>query len=168
PVYFRRESEPYMTMAIAAKDAAGGGARGEGDLEFILGVVSPIRGGGGGHADVVGAGGDLVAPPGINPALPKTRLSLVGHIQRARAGSPKPGDGEQEVAIARDLGGGRILTASAAIRPPGWLVFVDLPLGEAFAPIYTSIYRTVILVLLGIALSVLVSLALARKMVAPI
>src|SRR5262249_32223045 len=42
------------------------------------------------------------------------------------------------------------------------------PLAEAFAPLYASIYRTAILVLFGIALSVLASLFLARRMVTPI
>jgi signal transduction histidine kinase len=168
PVYFRKESEPYMTMAIAAKNAAAGVTVAEVNLKFIWDVVSHIKVGKAGHAYVVDSGGYLVAHPDINLVLQKTDLSSLAHVQRARAGPPKPGEEGQEVTVARDLGGARILTASAPIRPPGWLVFVDSPLVEAFAPIYTSIYRTVVLALLGIALSVLVSLALARKMVAPI
>jgi len=168
PVYFRKESEPYMTMAIAAKNVAAGVTVAEVNLKFIWDVVSQIKVGEAGHAYVVDAGGYLVAHPDINLVLQKTDLSSLPHVQRARATAPKSGQGEEEVTIARDLGGRRILTASAPIRPPGWLVFVDLPLEEAFAPLYASIYRTVVLVLVGIGLSVLASLVLARRMVAPI
>jgi len=168
PVYFRKESEPYMTMAIAAKNVAAGITVAEVNLKFIWDVVSQIKVGEAGHAYVVDAGGYLVAHPDINLVLQKTDLSSLAHVQRARASAPKPGQSEEEVTIGRDLDGGRVLTASAAIRPPGWLVFVDLPLGEALAPLYVSIYRTGILVLLGIGLSVLASLVLARRRVAPI
>ena len=168
PVYFRKESEPYMTMALAAKNVAAGVTVAEVNLKFIWDVVSRIKVGKAGHAYVVDAGGYLVAHPDINLVLQKTDLSSLAHIQSARAAQPRPDERKDDVTIARDLGGGRILTASAAIRPPGWIVFVDMPVDEAFAPIYTAIYRTVVLALLGIALSVLVSLALARKMVAPI
>jgi len=41
-------------------------------------------------------------------------------------------------------------------------------LGEAFAPLYSSILRTAALLLVGLALAVLASLALARKMATPI
>jgi signal transduction histidine kinase len=47
-------------------------------------------------------------------------------------------------------------------------VFVDLPLAEAFEPLTASVKRTAVLILLGIALSVLASLFLARRMVTPI
>jgi signal transduction histidine kinase len=50
----------------------------------------------------------------------------------------------------------------------GWHVFVEQPLGEAFAPLYSSILRTIILLIVGLALACLVSLVLARRMVTPI
>ena len=67
--------------------------------------------------------------------------------------------------IATGLGGRQVLTAHASIAPLGWLVFVELPLGEAFAPLYSSLIRTAALLVFGIALSVLAGLLLARRMV---
>src|SRR5204863_342927 len=61
-----------------------------------------------------------------------------------------------------------VLTAFATIAPLGWSVFVEQPLGEAFAPLYASAIRTVILLLLGVALAVVASLFLARRMVTPV
>jgi signal transduction histidine kinase len=45
---------------------------------------------------------------------------------------------------------------------------VELPVGEAFAPLYASIYRTGLQILAGLVLSVLASVYLARRMVNPI
>ena len=70
--------------------------------------------------------------------------------------------------IAPGLQGGRFLTASAPIVTLGWFVFVEQPLGEAFAPLQASIIRSAILFVFGLVLSVLASVLLARRMVAPI
>jgi signal transduction histidine kinase len=61
-----------------------------------------------------------------------------------------------------------VLTAYATIVPLGWSVLVEQPLGEAFAPVYGAMLRTAALLMVGLALSVLASLVLARKMVTPI
>ena len=168
PVYFRKESEPYMTMAIAGRSERAGVTLAEVNLKFIWDVVSQIKVGEAGRAYVVDAGGYLIAHPDINLVLQKTDMSSFAHVQRARADGPVSGERPDEATIAHDLRGLKILTASAPIQPPGWIVFVDLPVGEAFAPLYASIYRTAIFVLFGIGLSILASLGLARRMVAPI
>ncbi len=168
PVYFRKESEPYMTISVAGRGDEAGVTVAEVNLKFIWDVVSQIKIGKAGHAYVVDVGGHLVAHPDISLVLQKTNLAGLPQVQAARGGAGPPGEGREGGAIARDLGGRQVLTASATIAPLGWLVFVDLPLGEAFAPLYSSIYRTAFLVLVGVALSVLASLFLARRMVTPI
>jgi len=168
PVYFRKESEPYMTIAMGRSGEDAGVTVAEVNLKFIWDVVSQIKIGKAGHAYVVDSQGRLIAHPDISLVLQKTDLSSLPYVQAVRAGAPAPGRERDEATIARDFQGRQILTASAPIAPLGWLVFVDLPLGEAFAPLYSSIYRTALLLLVGIALSVLASLFLARRMVTPI
>ena len=56
----------------------------------------------------------------------------------------------EEATIGRDRHGKEVLSASARIAPLGWLVLVDLPMEEAFAPLYASIARTAVLLLVGI------------------
>ncbi|MGH7409274.1 MAG: GAF domain-containing protein, partial [Candidatus Methylomirabilales bacterium] len=168
PVYFRKESEPYMTLAMAGSREDAGVTVAEVNLKFIWDVVSQIKIGKAGHAYVVDSRGQLIAHPDISLVLQKTDLASLPQVQAARAAPPKPDEERDEATIARDLQGRQILTASATIAPLGWLVFVDLPLGEAFAPLYSSIIRTALLLLAGLALSVLASLVLARRMVTPI
>jgi signal transduction histidine kinase len=167
PVYFRKESEPYLTLSIA-----GGGDAGvtvaEVNLKFIWDVVSQIRIGSTGRAYVVDGRGQLVAHPDISLVLQKTDLSRLEQVQAALGGPALPGSPRREVTVARDPGGRQVLTAAAVIAPLGWWVFVEQPLGEALASLYASAYRTLGLLLAGIVLSVLASIVLARRMATPI
>jgi signal transduction histidine kinase len=167
PVYFRKESEPYLSLSVA-----GGGDTGvtvaEVNLKFIWDVVSQIRIGTTGRAYVVDGQGQLVAHPDISLVLQKTDLSRLEQVRAVLAGPVPPGAPIQEVTVAKDSGGRQVLTASAPIAPLGWWVFVEQPIGEGLAPLYASAYRTIGLLLCGVALSVLASLALARRMTTPI
>ena len=70
--------------------------------------------------------------------------------------------------IAADLQGRQVLTAYATISPLRWMVFVEQPLVEAFEGIRSSILRAAVLILIGVALSVLASTVLARRRVKPL
>ena len=61
-----------------------------------------------------------------------------------------------------------MLTAHAPILPLRWLMFVELPIDEAYAPLYESIKRSSYLLLGGLMLAFLAGLFLARKMIVPI
>ncbi|MBI4735103.1 MAG: HAMP domain-containing protein, partial [candidate division NC10 bacterium] len=168
PVSFRKESEPYMTIAMAGSGPDAGVAVAEVNLKFIWDVISQIKIGKGGFAYVVDSRGTLIAHPDISLVLQKTALSRLPQVQAALAGPSRPGEERDEVTIARDLQERRVLTAHATIAPLGWSVFVEQPLTEAFAPLYSAILRTVGLLFVGLGISVLASLFLARKMVTPI
>jgi signal transduction histidine kinase len=154
-----------MTLSVAAD---GGVTTAEVNLKFIWDVVSQIRIGSTGRAYVVDGRGQLVAHPDISLVLQKTDLSRLEQVRAALAGPAAPGSSDREITVAKDSGGRQVLTASAPVSPLGWWVFVEQPLGEALAPLYASVYRTVGLLLGGVLLSVLASLVLARRMTTPI
>jgi signal transduction histidine kinase len=166
PVYFRKESEPYMTVAMASGGGTPGVTVAEVNLKFIWDVVSQIKIGRAGHAFVIDSGGQLVAHPDISLVLKKSDFSALEQVRVARAA---PGSaGAEDTAIARDFQGRQVLTAFAPVLPLGWLVFVEQPLVEAFEGIRASIFRAAALILVGVGLSVLAGLLLARRMVKPI
>jgi len=168
PVYFRKESEPYMTIAMAGAGEDAGVVAAEANLKFIWDVVSNLKVGKGGYAYVADANGRLIAHPDISLVLQKTDLSTLPQI-RAAAAVPVGKDDTPVVAmIGRDLRGTEVLAAHATITPLNWSVFVELPVAEAFASLYASIWRTVILVLVGVVISIVASLFLVRRMVSPI
>jgi signal transduction histidine kinase/putative methionine-R-sulfoxide reductase with GAF domain len=163
PVYFRRESEPYMTLSLAGTSRAAGVSVAEVNLKFIWDVVSQIKVGEHGQAYVVDADGRLIAHPDISLVLRNTDLSGLAQVRAARAGA-----GGEETQFAQNIQGARVLSAHAAIAPLGWIVFVELPQDEAYAPLYASIERSGSLLLAGLLLAFLAGLALARRMVVPI
>ena len=165
-VSFRNESEPYMTIAVPAGEFGTEVTVAEVNLKAVWDVVSRIRIGQAGYAYVVDSLGLLVAHPDISLVLQKRDLSALPQVRAARATGTGTEDGAGMVAPG--LQGGQYLTASAPIATLGWLVVVEQPLGEAFAPLRASIVRSVVLFVLGLGLSVLASVLLARRMVAPI
>ena len=176
PVYFRKGSEPYMTIAMAGppkeSSITGSSHRDvtvvEVNLKFIWDVVSLIEAGTAGRAYTVDAGGNLIAHTDLSLVLQKMNLSSLSQVAVARENSRNPGEGQESVSIARDLQGQQVFTTYAEVSPPGWFVFIEQPLAEAFQPLYASIFRTVLLLIVGIGLSVLASLVLTHRMVTPI
>jgi HAMP domain-containing protein len=166
PVYFRHESEPYMTLALAGARRNTGVSVAEVNLKFIWDVVSQVKVGEHGQAYVVDAMGRLVAHPDLNLVLRGTNVSSLAQVQAARAASA--GKSLEPVQIAQNLEGRRVLTAYAEIAPLDWLVFVELPRAEAYAQLYATIERTGLVLLAALCLAVIAGMFLARQMVIPI
>jgi signal transduction histidine kinase/DNA-binding response OmpR family regulator len=164
PVYFRDGSEPYMTMAIAGSGSSAGVVVAEVNLKFIWEVISRIRVGTAGHAYVVDTAGNLIAHPNISMVLRKTNFSSLPQVARARQAA----ETDDPATVGKDLAGREVLTAHASIAPLDWLIFLERPLTEAFAPLYASLVRSLLLLLAGLVLAVVASLVLARKIIRPI
>jgi hypothetical protein len=138
PVYFRRQSEPYMTLSVA-------GTRRDGvsvamiSLKLVWDVVSQIKVGEHGQAYVIDAGGHLIAHPDIGLVLrntvkgpscwgascefPNTDMTQLAQVRAART----DGAGGE----AKDIHGRDVLSAYAPVTPLGWLVFAEMPIEEA-------------------------------------
>jgi signal transduction histidine kinase len=164
PVYFRKETEPYMTIAVRPSGDAGPVTVAEVNLKFIWDVVSRIKIGDKGKAYVVDGSGFLVADPDIGLVLRKTSLSQLAHVKAALAGQQF----DQPTLVSTDLSGTPVLTSVAPIESLRWNVFVEQPVAEVYARLNASILRTGLLLLAGLVISAVGALALARGMVRPI
>src|SRR6516162_2300434 len=165
PVYFRKESEPYMTMAVAQSGRNAGVTVAEVNLKLIWDVITAIKIGKTGYAYVVDGDGRLIAHPDISRVLRNTDLSGLPQVATARG---TPAAAVDPAAIVRNLDGHRVLSASAAIPKLGWLVFVEQPISEALAPLYNSVLETGLLLALGLVVAIFAGLLLARRMTGPI
>jgi signal transduction histidine kinase len=163
PVYFRRESEPYMTLSLAGTRRDTGVSIAQVNLKLIWDVVSKIKVGAHGRAYVVDSGGRLIAHPDISLVLRNTDMSRLAQVRGARAGSAT-----EAVQEADDIGGHKVLTAYAPVKPLGWFVFVETPIEEAYAPLYQSIERMGYVLLGALALAFIAGMFLAGRMVVPI
>jgi signal transduction histidine kinase/ActR/RegA family two-component response regulator len=177
PVYFIDESQPYMTIAMAGVRPEFGVIVAQVNLTFIWDVISPIKVGKYGQAYVVDEAARLIAHPDISQVLRKTDMSGLAQVQAARAAessglTDKPLQGV-------DITGRSVLSTYAEVKPPEvsnydkvkppeWLVFAELPLDEAYAPLYESALRSGIVILVALVLAIFAGLLLARRMVVPI
>jgi signal transduction histidine kinase/CheY-like chemotaxis protein len=171
PVYFRRESEPYMTLAIAGTRRDAGVSVAEVNLKLIWDVVSQIKVGEHGHAYVVDAQGRLIAHPDISLVLRNTDMSKLAQVRAARAsasGAATGDNGAETVQEAENIEGRKVLTAYAPVAPLGWLMFVELPAEEAYAPLYAALQRLGLVLLGALGFAVLAGMFLAGRMVGPI
>jgi signal transduction histidine kinase/CheY-like chemotaxis protein len=171
PVYFRRESEPYMTLAIAGTRRDAGVSVAEVNLKLIWDVVSQIKVGERGHAYVVDAQGRLIAHPDISLVLRNTDMSKLAQVRAARAsasGAATPDNPAETVQEAENIEGRKVLTAYAPVAPLGWLMFVELPAEEAYAPLYAALKRLAFVLLGALGFAVLAGMFLAVRMVGPI
>jgi signal transduction histidine kinase/HAMP domain-containing protein/putative methionine-R-sulfoxide reductase with GAF domain len=167
PVYLKNESEPYTTLAIPVGKYAVEVTTAEISLRAVQKLVSQIDVGPGGYAYVVDARNHLVAHPDSRVLRENRDLSALAQVQAARADGSAAADAPVAM-VADSLAGGRVLAAHAAIAPLGWLVFVERPAADAYAPLRAPLVRSAIIFVLGLLLSILASLFLARRMVAPI
>jgi signal transduction histidine kinase len=163
PVYFRKESEPYMTMAVG-HGGRGGVTVAEINLKLIWDVVSQIKVGKDGYAYVVGPQGRLVAHPDISLVLRGTDMKRLPQVAAAIV-SPDADDSEID---ATNLAGVSVLSAHAEIPALKWLVFVEVPTIEAQQPVINAGLRGLWLLVLGLLIAALAGALLARRMVVPI
>jgi signal transduction histidine kinase/DNA-binding response OmpR family regulator/HAMP domain-containing protein len=167
PVYLKDDSEAYATLSLPVGKYAVEVTSAEVSLADVLKIISQIEVGPGGYAYVVDGRNHLVAHPDSRTLRERRDLSGLVQVRLARAQRPASADAEDTV-VAEGLAGGRVLAAHAAIAVTGWLVFVEQPAAAAYAPLRAPITRSAVIFVLGLGLSVLASIVLARRMVAPI
>ncbi len=129
PVYFYRESEPYMTLSLAGTRRDAGVSVAEVNLKLIWDVTNNIKVGSSGKAYLVDAKGRLIAHPDISLVLRNTDMTQLAHVRAAGTA----GGGTEAAREGKDLIGRDVLTTYAPVPLLGWMVFVELPFKEADA-----------------------------------
>ena len=112
---------------------------------------------------MIDAAGRLIAHPDISLVLRNTDMSQLAQVRSARA---RVAGNDSEQAEEAQTSPAQGLTASALVAPLGWLVFVETPVEEAYAPLYASLQRTGLVLLGALALAFTAGMFLARRMVA--
>jgi len=167
PVYFRKDSEPYLTLAFLGPSSSSGVTVTDINLRFVWDAISRIKVGKAGLAYAVDGSGFLIAHPDTSIVLRKTDLTALPHIGAALR-KLRGETGVEVPAVSHDRSGRDVLTTFAPVASLGWLVFVDLPRSEALQPVYDTLLRAGIVLGLGLLLAAAAGLWLARRLVVPI
>ena len=125
PVYLRRELEFYMTLGMTSGRFDAGVSVVELNLKPMWDIVQQTKVGDHGVAYVVSAEGRVIAHPDFGVGKPLRDVSSLVQVQEART-TPSTGS----VRMARDMNNQDVVVASARVAGPGWLVLVELPIGE--------------------------------------
>lgn len=172
PVYFRRGSEPYMTLSMAHAGRNAGVTSASVNLKLVWDVITAIRVGETGYAYVTDSTGKLVTHPDMSLVLRGADLSSLPQVAAAMAQRDGEGSGVHGQASlptqVTGLDGRTVLSSHAVVPRLGWIVFVELPVREVLAPVFTSLYQTLALLLLGILLAIILGALLASRLLVPI
>jgi two-component system, NtrC family, sensor kinase len=169
PVYMVRGSEPHVTIAVPIEPFAGnviGVLVAQVNLKYINEVVSDVKVGKAGYAYAVTGSGDLIAHPDAMLVLQARNVAQLSHVKAAFqsfANAAKP-----SATVTHNFRGLKVLSSYALIPGLNWAVFIELPVKEANAQIYASIFRTSTLLLIGLGTALLASVLVARRVVRPL
>jgi signal transduction histidine kinase len=169
PVYFHRDSEPHVTIAVPIERYVGrtiGVLKVQVNLKYVWDLVLKLRVGTEGHAYAVARNGDLIAHPDISLVLQRRN---VAHLKQVRLAFQPRNDAESLTwTIATNLQGRRVFSSWSPIPILGWAVFVEQPVEEVYGPLYASLFRTSGFLLLGLGMALVASLFVAQRVVRPL
>ena len=164
PVFFLKETEPYITMSLLSSGRDPAFVVAHVNLKFIYEVIGQLKMGQTGYAYVVDTQGDLIASPDTSAVLKQTNLSRTEPVAMALAAN----DDVTGSIMASGADGKGTLTTFTTITPMGWKVLVEQPDSEIYAALNPAIVRTAILVGIGFICSILAGLYFSKKMAQPI
>jgi signal transduction histidine kinase len=165
-VFDQRDARPHMPIAVAETAPGTGVIVADVDLRSVVDAIDRAQIGTAGYAYAVDSRGELISHPNVNLVLAHTSFAALPQVHTALSGARSTS--AEVVTNGQDPGGREVLSAFQGVDPPGWWVFVEEPLSEAFAPIQAAIWRTVLLLIVFIVLAVVTSVLLARNLVRPI
>jgi signal transduction histidine kinase len=93
----------------------------------------------------------------------------VGQLDQVKAAfQSSPSAFRPKVMVTCNIDGRAVFSSQALIPTLDWAVFVERPVKEAYEPIYTSLLRTFILLLVGLGVALLATLLVRRRVVRPL
>jgi signal transduction histidine kinase len=164
--FSRRDGRPHMIIAVAEATPAKGVIVADVDLGSVVDAIRRAQIGTAGYAYAVDSRGQVIAhTTNISLVLADTNL---GDLPQVRAALASAGMAHGVVTNGRDPQGTEVLSAFESVDPPGWRVFVEEPLSEAFASIQAAIWRTAGLLVVFLLVAIATSVLLARNLARPI
>ncbi len=160
------DGRPHTTLAVAEAPPGKGAIVADVDLGSVDGAIRRAEIGTAGYAYAVDARGQVIAhTTNLGLVLADTNLAALPQVRAALA---DPATARGVVTDGRDPTGTVVLSAFERVDPPGWRVFVEEPLSEAFAPIQAAIWRTAVLLVVFLLMAIATSVLLARNLARPI
>jgi signal transduction histidine kinase len=98
--------------------------------------------------------------------LQRRKLGQLNHVKVAF--EPASGALKRNAIVTHNIDGQRVFSSHALVPVLDWAVFIERPVAEAHEPIYASLLRTSILLLVGLGVALLATLFVNRRVVRPL
>jgi signal transduction histidine kinase len=168
-VYFHRNSEPYMAIAVPIERYVGrliGVLQVQVNLKYVWDLLTKLKVGTEGYAYAVARNGDLIAHPDISLVLQRRN---VAHLDQIRSAFDMGSNGGTRTwMIAKNLQGRRVFSSWSPLPILDGVVIVEQPIEEVYGSLYASLLRTSGLLLAGLGMALVASLFVARRIVGPL
>jgi two-component system, NtrC family, sensor kinase len=165
PVFFARNSEPYLTIALPIEQFKGefiGALLADVNLKYVWDVVSSIKAGKAGYAYAVARSGKLIAHRDMALVLQNRNIANLAQVQSAF------GVAGGKLQDAKNIHGKDVISSFAMIPGLDWAVFIERPVEEVYQTLYGSLLRTSTLLLIGLGVALLASGLVARRVLRPL
>ena len=167
-VYFR-SADPFVTVSVPIEPMVSevrGVLQAEVNFREVLDVATAVKFGRAGYGYVVTRAGDLVAHADSGLVLQRRNL---GHLPQVKAAfQPRAAGIPPRAIVAYNTEGRKVFSSYALIPLLDWAVFLERPVAEVYGPIYASLLRTSVLLLIGLGVALLASIFVARRVVRPL
>ena len=164
PLYFRKDTEPYLTICVRTPGLNNAYIVAQVNLKFIIKSITKMENESVGKPYIVDKNGVLVASPEISEVLMHKDLSHMRQVQAAL----NPDDENTFNILGKNEAGESIFTSFVKINPLGWTLLLDTPQKEVYASLYYSMIRGIIFILLSLIAAFLLAQYLSKKMSTPL
>jgi signal transduction histidine kinase/CheY-like chemotaxis protein len=169
PTYFRTGSAPHVPLAIRIDDGTAPlTLLLQLNLTFVADLVGSMRIGEQGKAFIIDRDLNLVAHPDLSLVLSKPALDATELPRFLEAEAKAYARNEPLTLWTTSIEGGRVLTSVAALPQTGWKLLVEQPASEVLVPVWSAVYRTLAILLIGLVIAFAASRWLARSLTQPI
>jgi len=162
--YLTKDIVPTMTIAVPIGEHQGkqvGVLSAKIHLRYLWNIIPQTQIGREGHTYVVDREGNLIAHPDTRRVLLQTNVRHLPMVSEVISG--KEGNLEFQYPKAE-----KVLCVYKPIKNLGWGVIVQLPVNEAYEPLKQVARTALMWILIGLAIAVILSLVLTRKLTLPI
>ncbi len=164
---FKEGSEPHIEMQITSADTAQAVTIAELNLSFIGEFLQKKSNVSDATGYIVDGQLQLIAHP--NPSLVLAHQDISSLPQLARLKKAALSNvAESETMQGVNSDGVKVLSTPSFFERAGWFIVVEQPVDVALAPVYDTLKRTALFFAIGILLSIIASVLLARRMSRPV
>ena len=170
PIYIDKiTSEPMLQIAVPVTDAFEdfkGVLIAETNLKFMWDLVSELNIRHNGLVYVVDDRGNIIAFRDISRVLRRENLNYLKEVRKFLTSDPS--SQREESQITRGIQNTIVLTTHKHLTLPEWGVIVELPVMEAYKPVFVTLILSVSVIIVSIIISVVLSFYYSKKIIQPI